>query len=172
MPRQSDSLLKTIALARMATSPFFLLFGQYKVFGPGFAHGGFQHYLDGYIRDGAVSIFRPFLANVVLPHAVFFGYMVGVVELFIGMSLLFGWQTRIASAIGAVYMLLLTLATWWQPGHGVPLWRYFGAELDHLPLLFLFVIFFVANAGVQWGLDGRTPAPRASRAARSSASRS
>jgi uncharacterized membrane protein YphA (DoxX/SURF4 family) len=163
MPRQTDSLLRTIALARIATSPFFLLFGQYKVFGSGFAHGGFQHYLEGFIRDGAVSTFRPFLASIVLPHAVFFGYMVGVVELFIGISLLLGWQTRIASVIGAVYMLLLTLATWWQPGHGVPLWRYFGAELDHLPLLFLFVIFFVANAGVPWGLDGRTRAPRINR---------
>jgi hypothetical protein len=37
-------------------------------------------------------------------------------------------------------------------------WRYFGAELDHLPLLFLFIIFFVADAGKEWGLDGRRPA--------------
>jgi len=46
------------------------------------------------------------------------------------------------------------LATWWEPGHGVPVWRYFGAELDRLPLLFLFVIFFVSDAGQEWGLDG------------------
>jgi hypothetical protein len=36
----------------------------------------------------------------------------------------------------------------------VPTWRYFGAELDHLPLLFLFLIFLAANAGRTWGLDG------------------
>ncbi|PYX73205.1 MAG: hypothetical protein DMG72_13405, partial [Acidobacteria bacterium] len=60
-----------------------------------------------------------------------------------------------AAALGALYMLSLTFATWWEPGHGVPVWRYFGAELDHLPLLFLFVIFFVADAGQKWGLDGR-----------------
>jgi hypothetical protein len=39
--------------------------------------------------------------------------------------------------------------------HVVPVWRYFGTELDHLPLLFLFIIFFVSDAGRQWGLDGR-----------------
>ena len=29
-------------------------------------------------------------------------------------------------------------------------------KLDHLPLLFLFMIFFVADAGQEWGLDGRS----------------
>jgi len=139
---------------RMATAIFFLLFGQYKVFGTGFAHGGFQQYLQGFIQSGAVSFFRLFLADLVLPHAVFFGYMVGVVELFIGLSLLLGLWVRPASVLGALYMLSLTLSTWWEPGHGVPVWRYFGAELDHLPLLFLFIIFFVADAGREWGLDG------------------
>ena len=57
--------------------------------------------------------------------------------------------------LGALYMLNFTLATWWEPGHDAPVWRYFGAELDHLPLLFLFVIFFVSDAGREWGLDRR-----------------
>jgi uncharacterized membrane protein YphA (DoxX/SURF4 family) len=139
----------------MATSVFFLLFGEYKVASPAFAHGGFQHYLQNFIQTSAVGFFRLLLIQLVVPHAVFFGYLVGVLELFIGFSLLLGWSVRLASVLGALYMLALTLATWWQPGHDVPLWRYFGAELDHLPLLFLFVIFFVANAGQCWGLDGR-----------------
>jgi uncharacterized membrane protein YphA (DoxX/SURF4 family) len=75
--------------------------------------------------------------------------------MFIGLSLLLGIWVRPASILGALYMLNLTLATWWDPGHGVPIWRYFGNELEHLPLLLLFIIFFVANAGQQWGLDGR-----------------
>ncbi len=154
MPKYYGPLPKTISVMRMATAIFFLLFGQYKVFGTGFAHGGFQQYLQGFIQSGAVSFFRLFLADLVLPHAVFFGYMVGVVELFIGLSLLLGLWVRPASVLGALYMLSLTLSTWWEPGHGVPVWRYFGAELDHLPLLFLFIIFFVADAGREWGLDG------------------
>ena len=139
----------------MAMAVFFLLFGEYKLFGPGFAQGGFQEYLHGYIQGSAVSLYRPILADLVLPHAVFLGYMVGAVEMFIGVSLLLGIWVRPASVLGALHMLSLTLATWWDPGHGAPVWRYFGAELDHLPLLFLFVIFFVSDAGRQWGLDGR-----------------
>jgi uncharacterized membrane protein YphA (DoxX/SURF4 family) len=155
MPRYSLALPRTIAAARIATSIFFLLFGQYKLLGPGFTHGGFQQYLQGFIENGAVGLYRPILADLVLPHAVFFGYLVGVVEMFIGVCLLLGIWVRPASVLGILHMLSLTLATWWQPGHGVPVWRYFGAELDHLPLLFLFVIFYVSDAGQEWGLDGR-----------------
>jgi uncharacterized membrane protein YphA (DoxX/SURF4 family) len=153
--RLSADLAKTIAVVRMATAVFFILFGEYKLFGPGFAHGGFQEYLRGYIEGSAVSFYRPVLAHLVLPHAAFFGYAVGAVEMFIGLSLLLGIWVRVASELGVLHMLSLTLATWWEVGHGVPVWRYFGAELDHLPLLFLFVIFFVSDAGREWGLDGR-----------------
>ena len=111
----SGALPKTIAVVRIATSVFFLLFGQYKIFGSEFTHGGFQQYLQSFSQGSAVSFYQPILSD----------------------------------------LLSLTLATWWGPGPGMPVWRYFGAELDHLPLLFLFVIFFVADAGQQWGMDGR-----------------
>jgi thiosulfate dehydrogenase (quinone) large subunit len=142
-------------VVRIATSILFLLFGEYKLAGPAFAHGGFQNYLQSYISNDAVSFYRPFLSRVVLPHAVFFGYFVGVLESLIGVSLLIGLWVRLASTVGALFMLNLALATWWAPGHGVPLWRYFGAELDALPLLLLFIIFYAADAGRVWGLDGR-----------------
>jgi thiosulfate dehydrogenase [quinone] large subunit len=142
-------------VARIATSILFLLFGEYKLAGPAFAHGGFQNYLQSYISNDAVSFYRPFLSRVVLPHAVFFGYLVGVLESLIGVSLLIGLWVRLASAVGALFMLNLALATWWAPEHGVSLWRYFGAELDTLPLLLLFIIFYAA-AGRVWGFDGRT----------------
>lgn len=139
----------------MATSVFFLLFGEYKVAGPGFAHGGFQNYLRDYISTSAVTFYRPFLAGVILPHAVFFGYVVGVVELLIGICLLLGLWVRPACALGILFLVNMLLATWWEPGHGVPLWRYFGAELDHIPLLLLLIIFYGSDAGRVWGLDGR-----------------
>jgi thiosulfate dehydrogenase [quinone] large subunit len=152
-------LSRTIAGVRMATSVFFLLFGEYKVAGPAFAHGGFQTYLRDYIANSVVSFYRPVLEQVVLPHAVFFGYVVGVVELLIGISLLIGLWVRPASVLGILFLVNMVLATWWGPGHGVPVWRYFGAELEHLPLLLLFIIFFVADAGRVWGIDGvRRPA--------------
>jgi uncharacterized membrane protein YphA (DoxX/SURF4 family) len=153
MPQSSTFLFKTIAIARIATSVFFILFGECKVFGRGFAHGGFQEYLRGYIDSSAVGFYRPILAGFVLPHAVLFGYLVGVLEMFIGLSLLLGLWVRPACVLGCLHMLSLTLATWWEVGHNVPVWRYFGAELDHLPLLLLFVIFYAADAGQFWGLD-------------------
>jgi len=156
-----ENSAKTIAVVRIATSVFFFMFGQYKVFGPEFAHGGFQRYLAGYIDTTTVSWYRPLLSYVVLPHAVFFGYSVGTLELFLGISLLLGLWVRPASVLGALYMLNLTLATWWDPGHGVPAWRYFGNELDHLPLLFLFVIFYATYAGRTWGMDARDGQARA-----------
>lgn len=146
--------MKTLAVVRMATAVFFLFFGEYKVFGSGFARGGFQQYLSEYLQSSAVSFYRPVLAHIILPHAVFFGYLVGIIELFIGLSLLVGLCVRAASVLGVLHMISLTLATWWEPGHGVPTWRYFGAELDHLPLLLLFIVFYAADAGKTWGLDG------------------
>lgn len=151
MPPTSP-LPKTIAVVRIATSVFFLLFGEYKVASRAFAHGGFQNYLHDYMTT-SVTFYRPVLTGLVQPHAVFFGYFVGVLELFVGICLLSGLWVRAACGVGIFFLLNLTLAAWWDPGHGVPLWRYFGARLDTLPLLLLLVIFFAADAGRVWGLD-------------------
>jgi thiosulfate dehydrogenase [quinone] large subunit len=156
----SPGLSKTIAVVRMATSVFFLLFGEYKVAGPEFAHGGFQTYLQDYIANSAVGFYRPVLSGLVLPHAVFFGYVVGIVELAVGISLLIGLWVRPACILGGLFLLNMLLATWWAPGHGVPVWRYFGNELEHLPLLLLLIVVYAANAGRTWGLDGRVGANR------------
>jgi uncharacterized membrane protein YphA (DoxX/SURF4 family) len=97
MPTSSalpSALSRTIAGVRIATSIFFLLFGEYKVMGPDFAHVGFKTYLQDYIANSAVSFYRPVLSGLVLPHAVFFGYVVGVVELLVGISLLIGLWVR------------------------------------------------------------------------------
>lgn len=155
MVNSSSASQRTIAGVRVATSLFFLFFGEYKIAGPEFAHGGFQAYLQEYIAKDAVSFYRPILAGLVLPHAVFFGYTVGIVELLVGLSLLLGLWVRPACGLGIVFLLNLTLACWWDAGHGAPIWRYFGARLDTLPLLMLLVIFFAADAGQAWGLDGR-----------------
>lgn len=146
---------KTIAAARIATGIIFLFFGEYKLADSVFAQTTFpQLWLKQFLDQGAVGFYAKFLRAAVLPHHVFFGYLVGAVELFIGLSLVLGLWVRAASVLGALHMINLTLATWWEPGYHVPTWRYFGAELDHLPLLFLFLIFFTAKAGRTWGLDG------------------
>ena len=68
----------------------FLLFGEYKLASPVFAHAGFPQYLQGYIHNEAVSFYRPFLARIIQPHTVFFGYAVGVLELWIAVSMIAG----------------------------------------------------------------------------------
>jgi len=110
----SPAFPKTIALVRIATSLFFLLFGEYKLAGPGFAHGGFQNYLREYISTDAVSFYRPFLTGVISPHSVFFGYAVGVIESFIGICLFLGLWVRRACVVGVLFLLNLTLASWWS----------------------------------------------------------
>ena len=144
---------RTIAVVRIATSVFFLLFGEYKLASPAFAHGGFQTYLRDYIANTAVSLYRPVLVHLIQPHAVFFGYTVGVIELLVGISLLLGLWVRPACILGVIFLLNLTLSAWWDAGHGAPVWRYFGARLDTLPLLLLLIIFFATDAGKVWGLD-------------------
>lgn len=148
-------LPRTLAGVRVATSVFFLLFGEYKLAGAGFARAGFQTYLQDYIANSAVSFYRPFLSGVIQPQAVFFGYLVGVIELLVGLSLLLGLWVRPACILGGLFLVNMILCTWWEPGHGVPVWRYFGAELDHIPLLLLLVVLYAADAGRVWGLDAR-----------------
>ena len=154
MPDPSSALSRVVAVVRILTGILFLLFGEYKVASPAFAHTGFLQYLQGYVGGSAVTFYRPVLA-LLLPHVVFFGYLVGIVELAIAASMILGLWVRPMSIVGALFMLNLFLATWWEPGHGVALWRYFGAELDKIPFIFLFGIFFAADAGTTWGLDRR-----------------
>ena len=154
MTEPNPALSRTIAVVRILTGVLFLLFGEYKVASPAFAHAGFPQYLQGYVQGSAVSFYRPVLA-MLIPHVVFFGYLVGIVELVIAASMILGLWVRPISVVGALFVLNLFLASWWEPGHGVPLWRYFGAELDTIPLFFLFLIFYAADAGMTLGLDDR-----------------
>jgi hypothetical protein len=66
---------------------------------------------------------------------------------------------RLASVLGALFLLNLTLARWWEPGHGGPVWRYFGAELDQPLRLLLFICCYSSSSLPpmlgKWGWNGR-----------------
>jgi uncharacterized membrane protein YphA (DoxX/SURF4 family) len=96
-------------------------------------------------------LYKPFL-RATLHYPVASGYAVGVVELLIGVSLVLGFWVRPFSIVGALFMLNLLLATWNLPP-GSPAWKYLGAQLDNIPLLLLFLIFFFHGAGETLGLD-------------------
>lgn len=154
MAAPSDPLRKAVAIARIAIGVLFVAFGQYKVFSPAFIHNGLRHSVENFIQQNqAVGFYKVFLVRVVLPHADAFGYIVGLGELAIGLALILGFWVRPASFFGALHMLSLVLATFYVPGRDAPLWRYLAAQLEHVPLFFLFLIFLVAGGEV-WGIDG------------------
>ena len=144
---------RTIAFARILTGVMFLFLGEFKVASTAFAHGGFQKYLQSYIGVEAVSFYGRLLARFVMPHAVFFAYTVGALELVIGICLVLGFWVRPASVLGMLHMLNLILATWHGAGQGPP-WHYVANQLDHIPLLLLFAVFFTTYAGEVWGIVG------------------
>jgi uncharacterized membrane protein YphA (DoxX/SURF4 family) len=131
-----------IALVRVVIGIIFILFGEYKIAGPEFAHGGIQKYLSGFL-DGnmAVHWYRPFLEKVVMPHATAFGYLFGAGELMVGIALITGVMVRPAAVGGAFMMLNLLLSEWNGVGANARIWQYFGAQFDHLCPLMLFLIF-------------------------------
>jgi len=143
-----------MALGRIGVGIIFLFFGEYKVVNGQFAHEGYTKWVSGFVQESAVSFYKPFL-KFTLQHHVLFGYTVGWVELLIGISMVLGLWVRPFAIIAAIFMLQLVLSTWNLPA-GTASWRYAANELEHIPLLFLFLIFFVHSAGETLGLDGRS----------------
>lgn len=153
---QPNAAAKTIAVVRIAIGMIFLLFAEYKIVGAEFTPAGFEHWVRGWLdQDQVVGFYRPVLLNLALAHPLLCARLVAWGELAIAISLIFGVLVRPASIGGAILMINFILSTWYAPGHGAPVWQYFGANLDHIPLLFLFVIFYATRAGDAWGLDGR-----------------
>jgi thiosulfate dehydrogenase [quinone] large subunit len=153
---------RTIAAVRIATGIIFLFFAEYKIASSAWAYGGFEVWIRQFVNeDTAVGFYKAFLVNFVLVHPVLCARIVAWGELAIGLSLVLGLLVRPASVGGGILMIALVLSTWYAPGHGAAPWKYLGANLDHIPLLFLFAIFYASRAGDVWGFDGRMPRSRA-----------
>ena len=134
-----------IAFLRVCVGFFFLIFAQYKVFGREFTRGGgFQSWINRFIQDGAYPFMLPILKGFVLRHVTGISFLVAYGELAIGISLLIGLWSKAASAFGFVYMLGLLFSSNY-PGHGAPLWQYFGASLDHSILALCFLAFLLGD---------------------------
>src|SRR5215467_12978000 len=87
-----------LAGLRIAISIFFLIFAQYKVFGSEFTRGGgFQAWIARFLQEGAYPFMAPILRGFVLKHATGIAFLVAYGELAIGISLLTGIWTRVAS---------------------------------------------------------------------------
>jgi thiosulfate dehydrogenase (quinone) large subunit len=132
---------KTLTGLRVAVGILFLIFGEYKVFGAQFTiGGGFQHWINRFLADGAYPFMVPVLKNFVLPHARPIAFLVAYGEVAIGVALVVGIMVRAASVFGVIYMLSLLLSANY-PGPHAAFWQYFGASLEHLVLALCFAAF-------------------------------
>jgi len=131
---------------RIAVGLLFLIFAQYKVFGTEFTlHGGFRYWINLFLKDGAYPFMVGVLKGFVLPHATFIAFSVAYGELAIGIALVTGIWVRTASVFGAIFMITLIFSANY-PGPDVPLWRYFGASVEHSVFLLCFVTFALSDS--------------------------
>jgi len=163
MAKASGSSSTAMAVARIGVGIMFLFFAEYKLASTEFAREGYSKWVTGFMQETAVSFYKPFL-QFTLHHAMFFAYAVAIIELLIGLSMVLGFRVRLFSIVGVFFMLQLVLSTWNLPA-GTPAWRYLGNELEHIPLLLMFIIFYAHSAGETLGLDaGRVSRPSARKA--------
>jgi uncharacterized membrane protein YphA (DoxX/SURF4 family) len=145
---------RALAVLRIGVGIFFLIFGQYKVFGTQFTlHGGFQFWINRFLdQGGAYPFMVPILRGFVLPHATPIAFLVAYGEFAIGVALTFGILVRAASACGLIFMLTMLFSSDY-PGATAPLWQYFGASLSHSVFALCFVVFLFACSDQRWSLQ-------------------
>lgn len=155
MRQTFDRNTTALATLRIIVGIFFLLFGEYKVFGTGFTlHGGFEEWIRSFIAQGAYPWMRAVLVSIVLPHARLCAFLTAYGELMIGLGLVVGVLTRTASGFGIMLMALLWASAGY-PGSRVALWHYFGASLDWSVFAACFIAFIMGEPEMRWSLMPR-----------------
>jgi len=146
---------KALAFLRIGVGLFFLIFGEYKVFGTQFTlHGGFQFWINRFLEGGAYPFMVPILRGFVLSHATPIAFLVAYGELAIGLSLVSGILVRAASACGVIFMFTLLFSSDY-PGPAAPFWQYFGASLSHSVFAVCFIGFLIGRSDEIWSLGNK-----------------
>jgi thiosulfate dehydrogenase [quinone] large subunit len=141
-----------LALLRIGVGIFFLIFGQYKVFGTAFTlHGGFQFWINKFLEGGTYPFMAPVLRGFVLPHATSIAFLVAYGELATGLALVLGILVRSASFFGLIFMLTMLFCSDY-PGAGAPFWQYFGTSLSHSVFALCFAAFLLGRADSVWSV--------------------
>lgn len=137
---------RALAVLRIGVGLFFVIFGQYKVFGTQFTlHGGFQFWINRFLEGGAYPFMAPILRGFVLHHATPIAFLVAYGELAIGIALALGIAVRPASACGLIFMLTMLFSSDY-PGPTAPAWQYFGASLSHSVFALCFAVFLIGRS--------------------------
>jgi uncharacterized membrane protein YphA (DoxX/SURF4 family) len=148
-----DKNARALGVLRIGVGIFFLIFGQYKVFGTQFTlHGGFQFWINRFLEQGgAYPFMAPILRDFVLPHATPIAFLVAYGEFAIGLALTIGVLVRPASAGGLLFMLTMLFSSDY-PGASAPTWQYFGASLSHSVFALCFVVFLLGQSAQIWSI--------------------
>ncbi|HYT23545.1 MAG TPA: DoxX family protein [Candidatus Polarisedimenticolia bacterium] len=143
---------QALAMLRIGVGIFFLIFGQYKVFGTAFTlHGGFQFWINKFLEGGTYPFMSPILRGFVLPHGTSIAFLVAYGELAIGIALVLGFLVRSASFCGLIFMLTMLFSSDY-PGAGAAFWQYFGASLSHSVFALCFAAFLMGRADSVWSV--------------------
>jgi uncharacterized membrane protein YphA (DoxX/SURF4 family) len=131
-----------LALFRIAYGVLFLDMALQKP--PWNNYGWLEGFIQKEIAHPAFGWYAAFLQHVVLPHFSLFGLQTFVIELALGVALLFGAFTRLAGIVGFLWQVNIALGAFNVPGEWYWIW-----PLLTLPLF----CFAFAGAGRVLGAD-------------------
>ena len=143
--KQSTSLLY-LAILRIMVGYHFLDVAWAKL-SRGFLNGDdLPAQLLKTVAKDPIGWHRDFIVGFILPHSVFFSYLVPLGELAIGISLVLGCLVRISSSFGAFHNLNILFAIA-LPGSGAQ------TAVNEI-FIILHLMFVFASAGRVLGVDG------------------
>lgn len=141
-----------IAFLRVGFGLVFLTNGIAKATGwdgihpfPGFLidYDGARNILQFDVQTHPLAIYKDFIDNVVLENYTFFGVMLTITEISIGVMLITGAFANIGAIIGALFAIHLNFANW---DRNIWAWEY---AVEWIPLIALVMI----GSGRHFGLD-------------------
>jgi thiosulfate dehydrogenase (quinone) large subunit len=149
---QENGNARALAVLRIGVGAFFLVFGEYKVFGTQFTlGGGFQFWINKFLEGGVYPFMEPVLRRFVLPHATPIALAVAYGEFCVGLGLVLGILVRPAS-VGGLALMLVMLFSSDYPGAHAPFWQYFGASLSHSIFALCFAAFLIGRSDEAWSV--------------------
>lgn len=104
-----------------------------------------------YAEGNPIGFFKDFLLHTVVPHSTLFAQLTAFGEAAVGLGLVFGCLTVLASGIGLVLVAHYALAVQWQGS---------AQQGFHYLLIASLVVLLATRAGRTWGLDGWARARR------------
>jgi len=146
---------RVLTFLRIAVGIFFFVLAEYKVFGTEFTlGGGFRSSVEGFLSRGeAYPFMRPLLGVMVAHGSTVSAFAVAYGEFAIGLSLIVGMLSRLASVFGFVLMIGIWLSGGY-PGAHAAFWMYWGASLSQTVFALCFVVLILGRAEECWSLRG------------------